>query len=93
MRYLRNVVTLRLNVSKCTGCGMCREVCPHNVFSLENDKSKIRDKDACIECGACAKNCPCDAISVKKGTGCAIAIINGIVRGTEPCCDCSKEDG
>ena len=28
-------------------------------------------------------------ISVKPGVGCAAAIINGILTGSEPSCDCS----
>jgi hypothetical protein len=36
-------------------------------------------------------NCPEDAISVDAGVGCATGIINGIIRGTEPTCDCSPD--
>jgi len=64
-RYLKGVSTLKLNSDKCVGCGRCIEVCPHNVFSLENNKANIIDKDGCIECGACAKKCPGDS-----GSGC-----------------------
>lgn len=93
-QYLKNVVTLRLDSEKCTGCGMCIHVCPHEVFSLDMGKSEIVDRDSCMECGACAKNCPFAAIQVKTGTGCAAAVINGKLRGTEPSCDCSgNSDG
>jgi len=43
-----------------------------------------------MECGACEKNCPEGAISVRSGVGCAAGIINGILRGTEPSCDCAN---
>ena len=76
MNYLKNVATLQLDIKKCIGCGACLAVCPHEVFTLESDKAKIRDLDACMECGACAKNCPVDALSVKTGTGCASGLIN-----------------
>lgn len=88
-RYLRNVTTLSLNRQKCTGCGRCVEVCPHEVFMLKNKKAEIIEKDLCMECGACAKNCPVGAISVKQGVGCAYAIIIGKLMGTEPSCDCT----
>ncbi len=88
-RYLKNVSTLKLSTDKCTGCGRCLEVCPHEVFELKNGKSQIIDRDACMECGACAKNCPFNAIDVKPGVGCAYAIIMGWLTGTEPSCDCS----
>lgn len=92
-RYLRNVSTLKMESEKCTGCGKCLEVCPHNVFSLSNRKSVIVYKDRCMECGACVKNCPFQALEVKPGVGCASAIIKGWLTGSEPSCDCSDNSG
>jgi len=91
-RYLRNVSTLKFKVDKCTGCGKCVEVCPHNVFDIKSRKAEIIDKDMCMECGACAKNCPVYAIEVKSGVGCAYAIIIGWMTGSEPTCDCSDSN-
>jgi len=88
--YLKDVVTLALNEEKCAGCGTCVVVCPHMVFSLNDGKVAIVDRDACMECGACEKNCPENAITVRSGVGCAAGIINGLLRGTEPSCDCSS---
>ncbi len=88
-QYLKNVVTLDLDVEKCTGCKRCTEVCPHGVLAIEDRKVRLIDRDSCMECGACQKNCPADAISVPAGVGCAQAVINGFLRGTEPDCDCS----
>lgn len=88
LRYLENVVTLKLDDEKCIGCGMCATVCPHRVFVMEEKKASIVDLNACMECGACAGNCPTEALSVKKGVGCASAIINGWLTGEEPSCDC-----
>jgi len=90
LKYIPDTATLELDKEKCAGCGMCLEVCPHGVFKMENKKAEIIDKDLCMECGACAVNCPVEAISVRSGTGCATAVINGILRGTEPNCDCSQ---
>lgn len=83
-RYLKNVVTLRMNQEKCTGCGKCLEVCPHDVFAKADTMVVIKDRDACMECGACAKNCPFSAIEVRAGVGCAYAILNSSKGGA--CC-------
>lgn len=91
MRYLKAVVTLKLDTDRCTGCAMCTVVCPHAVFELKNGKATIVDRDACMECGACALNCPVDAISVQAGVGCAAAVLHGTIRGTEPQCGCCGE--
>ncbi len=93
MRYLADVVTLELDAEKCTGCGVCTEVCPHGVFVVEDGQARIVDRDACIECGACALNCPEGALSVEAGVGCANAVIRGMLRGTEPTWDCDCSDG
>ncbi len=89
LRYLPNVVTLKLDATKCTGCGTCATVCPHGVFAVEDKKARIVDRDACMECGACVRNCPAEAVAVESGVGCAAAIIIGALTGTEPNCDCS----
>ncbi len=91
LQYLRNVTTLELKESLCVGCKMCIEVCPRDVFVIEDKKVKISKKDNCIECGACSKNCPSGAISVNAGVGCAAALYNGFFNGGEVSCDCSSK--
>ena len=90
VKYLKNVVTLKYNSEKCTGCRRCIEVCPRTVFEMEDKKARITDKDRCIECGACANNCQYEALSVDAGVGCATAIIYGMLQGTEPDCSCCE---
>lgn len=89
LMYLRNVVTLQLNETRCIGCAMCIDVCPHAVFQLHDKRATIVHRDSCMECGACAQNCPTSAISVHAGIGCVTAIIKSAIRGTEPTCECS----
>lgn len=69
MKYIKDVVTLKLDEGKCIGCGMCDIVCPHGVFEIIHGKAVIKSTDNCIECGACSMNCPVDAISVNVGVG------------------------
>lgn len=91
--YLKDVVTLKLDQERCNGCMMCTIVCPQDVFEIIDKKAFIRNRDSCMECGACEKNCPEGALSVRSGVGCAAGIINGILKGTEPTCDCSNTKG
>jgi NAD-dependent dihydropyrimidine dehydrogenase PreA subunit len=81
LRYLEDVVTLDLDSTRCTGCRMCVEVCPHAVFAVNGKKAEIVDRDACMECGACAVNCPVEAIKVEAGVGCAAAVLSGYLPG------------
>jgi NAD-dependent dihydropyrimidine dehydrogenase PreA subunit len=90
MRYLSNVSTLKLNADACTGCGQCVEVCPRGVFSMQDRKARILDRDLCIECGACQRNCQFNAVTVVSGVGCAQALFNAMITGGEPVCDCEK---
>lgn len=88
--YLKDVTTLKLLIDKCIGCGVCEIVCPHRVFTIEEKKARIVDRDRCIECGACSINCPVAAIEVEAGVGCASAIIHSWLTGNEPNCDCDS---
>ena len=88
--YLKNVVTLQFDFVACNGCGMCKIVCPHNVFIIKDRKAVISNRDACIECGACAINCPVNAIKVQTGAGCATGILlSSIGKGGDCCCSSS----
>ncbi len=92
MKYLSGVSTLKYDAEKCTGCGRCMEVCPHAVFA-DADEKKVRviDPDLCMECGACVQNCAFGALEVDYGVGCAAAVINSMIYGGEPSCDCSGD--
>ncbi len=79
--YLKN--TLKFDSSKCTGCAICENVCPHGVFVIDNRKAKLINKTACMECGACEKNCQFNAIKVTKGTGCGFGMIYEAVTGKD----------
>jgi len=90
LMYLKNVVTLKYDKDKCSGCAMCINVCPHGVFALNNGKAEIVYRDKCMECGACAKNCSFNAIYVRPGVGCAAAIVFSKLRGKKDIsCNCS----
>lgn len=79
--------TLKYNPELCIGCGVCYDVCPHNVFAMNGRLAKIVHAGACMECGACQLNCPTDAIKVDSGVGCAAAMFHAALTGKqEPTC-------
>lgn len=92
LRYLKNVTTLWLDEQKCTGCGLCLDVCPQGVFEMNGRHVRIADHDGCMECGACARNCPVSAVTVQSGVGCAAAIFNTMLGRSDDYC-CGPLDG
>ena len=91
--YVKKVVSLSYDAARCTGCGRCVEVCPQQVFAIEDRRAVMVDRDRCIECGACAGNCPAGALSVRAGVGCASAILLSMLTGKEPTCGCDSDEG
>jgi ferredoxin len=73
--------TLVLDIDRCTGCGICVQVCPHAVFALQNRKAVLVAAERCMECGACALNCHEEALRVESGVGCATSMIVAALRG------------
>ncbi len=93
MTYLKETVKLDYKKDLCTGCGMCKMVCPHNVFELRSGKAEILEKNRCMECGACMVNCPAGAIFVDKGVGCAAAVIASKFRKDKKVsCGCGENE-
>ncbi|MGB9791265.1 MAG: 4Fe-4S dicluster domain-containing protein [Thermacetogeniaceae bacterium] len=52
----------KVDLEKCSGCGTCVDVCPSEVFEMENDKSKVARPDDCTGCETCVEECPEEAI-------------------------------
>ena len=50
----------------CTGCGECVEVCPVEVFELNDDKSEPVNADECLGCESCVEVCEAGAITVEE---------------------------
>jgi ferredoxin len=51
-----------VNQEMCNGCGICMDVCPVGVITLnEMDKAQI-DEESCIRCAKCHDVCPEEAV-------------------------------
>ncbi len=56
-----NKQTVWVDVTRCTGCGACVEVCPVGAIALVDGKARV-DEELCTGCGACVDACPEGAI-------------------------------
>lgn len=48
----------------CTGCGLCREICPHEAIVGESGKPHSIVREKCAKCGICHDMCAFDAIRI-----------------------------
>jgi uncharacterized pyridoxamine 5'-phosphate oxidase family protein/Pyruvate/2-oxoacid:ferredoxin oxidoreductase delta subunit len=44
----------------CTGCGMCREICPQRCITAGTPYRIVQEN--CLRCGSCQENCPVSAV-------------------------------
>jgi len=51
---------------KCIGCEECVDVCPSDVYEMQDDKSVPVNPDECIGCEACLEACEQDAITITE---------------------------
>lgn len=54
---------IRIDESKCNGCGACAEACHEGAIGMVNGKAKLLRDDYCDGLGDCLPACPTDAIS------------------------------
>ena len=58
-----------INEKICSGCQLCKTVCPYGAIAFDEQKLVCRVNEAlCKGCGACVGGCPSDAISLKHYT-------------------------
>ena len=62
------MVTLKIDIEKCIGCGLCESVCPAAFELKGNGKAHVKDAAACknCDCNSAAENCPAQAIKYSE---------------------------
>jgi len=51
---------------KCIGCGECVDVCPVEVYEMQDGKSVPVNADECLGCESCVEVCDQDSITVEE---------------------------
>lgn len=59
-------ITAVVNRAKCTGCGLCVEVCAYNAASLDENGLAVVNTSMCKGCGNCVAGCRSDAVTLKN---------------------------
>lgn len=54
---------IRIDESKCNGCGACAEACHEGAIGMADGKAKLLRDDYCDGLGDCLPACPMDAIT------------------------------
>ncbi len=57
--------SMKLDIGKCTGCGICARTCPFEALSLVDGKI-VYDFDKCMGCGVCVDKCPAEAMALVR---------------------------
>jgi NAD-dependent dihydropyrimidine dehydrogenase PreA subunit len=58
--------TIEVDQEKCIGCEECVNVCPVDVFEMQDEKSVPVNVEECIGCESCIEVCEQDAITVTE---------------------------
>jgi NADH:ubiquinone oxidoreductase subunit F (NADH-binding)/(2Fe-2S) ferredoxin len=61
----RDLCRFEIDAEACTGCTLCKAVCPTDCISGEKKGPHAIDQAACITCGSCFDACNFDAIKIQ----------------------------
>jgi len=75
-----------LDINKCTGCGLCVDVCKDSGFKLVNNKVVKSDTPVfgCVACGHCMMICPTGVIAVEGRSLSPVQVYNLPEKNTIP---------
>ncbi len=55
-----------VNTEECIGCGECVDICPVDVYELQDQKSVAVNEEECVGCESCVEVCDEDAIKITE---------------------------
>jgi len=60
----RSLITYSINTELCTGCLVCKRLCPSEAITGEKQVPHSIDPELCIKCGACEESCKFEAVLI-----------------------------
>ena len=57
---------VEVDQEKCIGCGECVDICPVEVYEMQNEKSVPVNAEECIGCESCIEVCDQEAITITE---------------------------
>lgn len=70
----------KISTLKCTGCGLCENVCPHKAIEMAYDNEGFLvpqiNRKSCTNCGACKLSCPISNKKIENSNNNTFGIIN-----------------
>ena len=57
---------IRIDESKCNGCGACASACHEGAIAIEEGKARLMREDYCDGLGDCLPACPTGAITFEE---------------------------
>jgi NAD-dependent dihydropyrimidine dehydrogenase PreA subunit len=57
---------VEVDQEKCIGCGECVDICPVDVYEMQDEKSVPVNEAECIGCESCVEVCEQEAITVTE---------------------------
>ncbi len=55
-----------LDETRCTGCGLCCELCPTDCLAMAGPLPWLPRPADCLSCSVCALVCPVDALEMRS---------------------------
>jgi len=83
-KVCKELVSYRIIVDNCKGCGVCVKVCPTDAIKGEKKEPHVIDQRTCIKCGQCFEKCPPKSAAVECLPGQLIDVAMDVAMEANP---------